>query len=103
MNVILFTTMPPSLQAVNLPATAMLSIVMSSRLILNIRTSSTPQPLAKDRLAKTTQYQTGMSEAVGHSHSQQATTHTTYQMSTLEINPDPEKGSADNSSETLQV
>lgn len=37
LNVILFTTMPPTLQAINLPATAMLGIVMSCRLVLNVR------------------------------------------------------------------
>lgn len=37
LNVVLFTTMPPALQAVNLPATAMLGIIMSCRLVLNVR------------------------------------------------------------------
>ncbi|PCH42153.1 hypothetical protein WOLCODRAFT_163561 [Wolfiporia cocos MD-104 SS10] len=39
LNVILFTTMPPALQAINLPATLMLNIVMACRLVLNVRGS----------------------------------------------------------------
>ena len=57
LNVILFTTMPPTLQAINLPATAMLGIIMSCRLILNIR--NPVQKAVGHRAVKTTQYNTG--------------------------------------------
>ncbi|RDB20003.1 hypothetical protein Hypma_012882 [Hypsizygus marmoreus] len=36
-NVVLFVTQSPSLQAVNLPATLMLNIIMSCKLVLNLR------------------------------------------------------------------
>ncbi|KIP12148.1 hypothetical protein PHLGIDRAFT_98513 [Phlebiopsis gigantea 11061_1 CR5-6] len=55
-NVILFATMPPTLQAINLPATTMLGIIMSSRLILNIR--NPVQKASGHRAVKTTQYNT---------------------------------------------
>ena len=60
LNVILFTTMPPTLQAINLPATAMLGIVMSSRLVLNIRTKATDVSDDDMSAMKTTQFNTGM-------------------------------------------
>lgn len=37
LNVILFVTQSPTLQAINLPATLMLNIIMSCRLVLNLR------------------------------------------------------------------
>lgn len=57
LNLILFTTMPPTLQAVNLPATAMLGIVMSSRLVLNIRA---PLPAPRPSMFKTTEIHSGV-------------------------------------------
>lgn len=38
-NVVLFVTQSPTLQAINLPATLMLNIIMSCRLVLNLRAS----------------------------------------------------------------
>lgn len=88
LNVVLFTTMPPTLQAINLPATAMLGIVMSSRLILNIRN---PQPQATGILTsavKTTQFNTGF--PAGYS-SDVTTTMASYQVHDLTV-PDLERG-----------
>lgn len=84
LNVVLFTTMPPALQAVNLPATAMLSIIMCSRLVLNIRNPGQQTDNRRVAASKTTQYRTGMSTTVDHSET--ATTMTTYQMHDLKPN-----------------
>ena len=77
LNVILFTTMPPTLQAINLPATTMLGIIMSSRLILNIRNQS---PQGPARAVKTTQFNT---VAPPGAYSDASTTIGTYQMHEL--------------------
>lgn len=98
LNVVLFTTMPPTLQAINLPATAMLGIVMSSRLILNIRN---PQPQATGILTsavKTTQFNTGF--PAGYS-SDVTTTMASYQVHDLTV-PDLERG-ADSTEKTVAM
>lgn len=88
LNVILFTTMPPTLQAINLPATAMLGIVMSSRLVLNIRSPGRGEDESGVAVMKTTQFNTGI--PVGYSDGT-STTMASYQVHDLSVT-DVERG-----------